>query len=253
MISYYLLFEQTKRIYYQPQDVKVELDLKDYYIKNFRTLDPRYDVLFAALLNEESRKLPKNINFVSWNYDVQFELSFGSFFNFDIFLAFDTLKVYPSPFGRNEKDIYDAKFLKLNGTAGLSYTQKSDPRNSAYQFFEPNKEASAIEIIEKCTSTLVNILHYNDKDDESMLHFAWEDKPEIRASRSRAKKIIEETDVLIVIGYSFPIYNRSIDKQILSGFKTGKKVYLQVQPNDFVRTAERIKTTNKNISEVINP
>jgi len=40
--------------------------------------------------------------------------------------------------------------------------------------------------------------------------------------------MIKETEILVIIGYSFRVFNRDIDREIFSSSTNIKKVYLQV-------------------------
>ena len=54
--------------------------------------------------------------------------------------------------------------------------------------------------------------------------------------------IIGTTDVLVIIGYTFPFFNREIDRKILQHLKPNAKIYIQdIYP-------ERIKQSLKAVS-----
>lgn len=250
LISYYLLYEQATTKSIQVQNSALQSTIADYSKLYSKNIDPRYDVLYAALLDKETNLLPHNINFISWNYDVQLELSYGSFLNLDLYETFKALKVYPSPHGKTNNEIVLARLLKINGTAGLYFEHTSNPRESSYQFFN---EDSPVGIVNTCINTMRDLLEKNLYK-ECLLHFAWENKTEVQSARLRAKQIMGITDILIVIGYSFPVYNRKIDKEILSGLKTNvKRIYLQVFPNDFEKISERLKAATNFSTEILNP
>src|SRR5690606_24129014 len=86
------------------------------------------------------------------------------------------------------------------------------------------------------------------------LRFAWENdrynKASVSVSRRYAEQAMKKSDVVVVIGYSFPDFNRSIDKQIFSGFE-GKKLYIQDPAAENV--AQKIRGVNQNIkiSEIV--
>jgi hypothetical protein len=75
------------------------------------------------------------------------------------------------------------------------------------------------------------------------LSFAWEE------DRTNGNKIWEkailsckDTQVLVIIGYSFPYYNKDIDTKILQAFSQLKRIY--IQDPDFTNIQERIKEIN---------
>jgi hypothetical protein len=55
------------------------------------------------------------------------------------------------------------------------------------------------------------------------------------------QKCVENTDVLIVIGYSFPFFNRKIDKILLEGMPDLSAIYVQ-DPTNSESIEERIKS-----------
>ena len=69
-------------------DFKLYLSLYFIYLqfRQFETypkfnIDFRYDVFWSTLLNLNTKKLPNNIKIISWNYDLQIELSYFNIFN----------------------------------------------------------------------------------------------------------------------------------------------------------------------------
>ena len=55
--------------------------------------------------------------------------------------------------------------------------------------------------------------------------YSWENNPVFDNIRTNALKATKETDILIIIGYSFPTFNRNIDKSILKNMIRLKKVF----------------------------
>ncbi len=86
----------------------------------------------------------------------------------------------------------------------------------------------------------------NNRNYKSMIDFAWEEDNEYtKASRKLALQVAERTDYLIVIGYSFPYFNREIDTALIETMQKSNKlksIYLQVGGN-----AESVKTRLKSI------
>jgi hypothetical protein len=59
------------------------------------------------------------------------------------------------------------------------------------------------------------------------LSFAWENERFISSIRESALQKIKDTTHLVIVGYSFPTFNRKIDKEILSKMPDLKKVFIQ--------------------------
>lgn len=188
-------------------------------------VDPRYDTFFATLM-ENDFVMPNNLNIISWNYDIQFELAYRLFTNSnDLVSAQDNLGVYLKSHDNrpvNEKfGIY-----KLNGSS-MVYTANNAKLNKVYSN-APSGELSIETLKEIFTSYCVfknNCNEYNHG-----LSFAWEDE----FTNAGKKNIVAitkektiETEILVVIGYSIPFFNRSIDRDIIQNMGRLEKVYFQ--------------------------
>lgn len=71
----------------------------------------------------------------------------------------------------------------------------------------------------------------------SNLSFAWENYAERELQKTNqsfqfARKICNKTDILVIIGYSFPIFNRTIDKELFNEMTQLERVYVQTDQFD---------------------
>lgn len=181
--------------------------------------------------------LPTNVSIVSWNYDVQLELSYQYFTKFDFYLAQKELKVFPSAF--TNKFSFDDKLdtvdsdnfcaTKLNGTAGYYHDKTA--------LFDPYQHSTNAE-----TMTLFKNTLFHSRSSGELLSFAWEnDDQAVIKARKIAKEKIAEADALIIVGYSFPDFNRLIDKQIFADEKLAV-IYLQdPNGNDIIQKLDGVK------------
>lgn len=67
-------------------------------------------------------------------------------------------------------------------------------------------------------------------DLHKLLHFAWENSVYHKSLMQHVKNMIYDTTIVVVIGYSFPFFNRQIDKEIFDILKANKifrKIYYQ--------------------------
>lgn len=186
--------------------------------------DPRYDVFFASII-EDLKILPPNIKILSWNYDVQLELAFSEFINEHSFpFLFKHLGVSSKSYNFDKDNGFCV--YKLNGTTGLVHRG-----NYNYKFFIENlKEGINHNFIKDIAETFYSAIHgemYN-----SDLQFAWEDEKQNSNFMESVINNIKDSVALVVIGYSFPVFNRSIDRKILDSMKNLKRIYLQdLNPN----------------------
>ncbi len=190
-------------------------------------IDYRYDVFLATLLenkgNTEIPKLllPENYNIISWNYDNQWEFAYKEY-------ATD-LKLNEISRRLNINYGYDGRkshILKVNG-----YCNCWDDEN--------DQELTLYTAIEKLL---------RGENIKNTIEFAWEgSKPQYDVIH----KIIEKTEIIVIIGYSFPNFNRDVDKTIFSNCKVGTthEIIIQVpEKYEYEKIKQRIQTI-KNITD----
>jgi len=156
---------------------------------------------FLSTICEEG-KLPKNVNLLSWNYDEQIEISGKKINSNNNFIT-----SWPN---QNPDYKGDYFLVHLNGIAGWDYdlSPKQLPREfTTYKNF----------------NTVRNPL----------LSFAWEKKENMdldiffQQRLPLIEKTIRNTKILVIIGYSFPFFNRKIDKEIFKRIDPDTKIYYQ--------------------------
>jgi hypothetical protein len=95
-------------------------------------------------------------------------------------------------------------------------------------YFTPNAEKSLIDLsnsnevndILKEIGFIYTSQNRGTSDLTGHINYAWEIGSQIATdAREQAKKIFSETDILIIIGYSFPNFNKDIDKQLFDKLK----------------------------------
>lgn len=214
------------------------------------TLDKRYLGFLGKILNDEN-KFKGDVNILSWNYDSQFEIAMERhlirYKNIDSFID-----IFPFPMPINFEEFGASErlhnILKLNGTAGIF--KKKGEIYSVYESQDEYFDDIITIILSIYREAKTRLDQY-----KPLLHFAWEKSPVTEYVLSRAKKMVKETEILVVLGYSFPDFNRDIDREIFSDTKI-KKVYLQVNndpsvllnlrglKNDFYQKVENVENSN---------
>lgn len=189
-------------------------------------IDRRYITLLAGLLenkNELNPILPSNINIISWNYDLQFEFAYKAF----------------CEDGRNWSDIRrtlsftsenkdSLQICHLNGYHGFYFGGRGET-----DFLDRSKDKNTTKDILDSISFIVKS-HFESKIKfYNHINYAWDnDSDDISIStRKRAKKIFSETDVLIIIGYSFPPFNKEIDRDLFSALRKNNLEIIYQDPN----------------------
>uniref|UniRef100_UPI004048F29E hypothetical protein n=1 Tax=Gelidibacter sp. TaxID=2018083 RepID=UPI004048F29E len=203
--------------------------------------DKRYDSFFASIL-ENLARLPKEMKILSWNYDSQFEIAFKNFQDSDIETTRRSLNILTKE-NNLINNYQEDKFsiFKLNGTTNLR-NDSFEVRDLLYDF---NQDETSL--VESFLELYENSYY---KKITPNLSFAWENFKEDSPFNLSLKKSVIETDILIVIGYSFPFFNRKIDRFILESMPNLKKIYVQdpFYADDII---EKIKGLIPNYSDKI--
>lgn len=255
VLSSYLLFEQLNK----PKDLKLfsdELDTSfipplrkhlsdELYSQIMTPLDKRYITFFGDYLTQKSDVLPNNVKVLSWNYDMQFEFAYSQIKKYNIDETQERLQVYPSTLRSidNEKSC----ILKLNGTAGLVNDYRTNKKINLFDLNEHTLMDNLdylIELLEK---------NYSRAFNNPIFWFAWESNQEVEQTRQLAKKVIEDTTILVIVGYSFPSFNKQIDKSIFEDISKMKKIYYQAPNSEIDELSDKLDGINPNMKKILKP
>lgn len=207
-------------------------------LKNYP--DTRYDTFLANIL-EPNLHFPQHIRVISWNYDSQFEIAYSEYDEKD------ELRVG----SKNSRFNIDYEIIKINGTATFDNqtsiaTLRKEIRAKLSAIKEkPNR---SIELQKEQTWVLYFIYLYQlyvvEKKDNTHLSFAFDSSEPSEKILNSIDKIISQTDVLVIIGYTFPFFNREIDRRMLQNLKPQAKVYIQDKyPNRIKQNFRAVKNT----------
>lgn len=193
--------------------------------------DNRYDSFFASVLNKNYADFPKNLRILSWNYDFQFEKSFAEFTDQKDLYHNQKLLNCITKYSYNESRNDRFCLLKLNGTTNLL-------QDSGFRTFNFFNELDN-EITLSTLNTIIRnfaVLRYKKHNVFLGLSFAWERGGRVENDIIlRSKNETADTEILIVIGYSFPYFNREIDREIINNMIDLKKVYFQAPDADILK------------------
>ena len=187
--------------------------------------DYRYDALLATILQSNVLRqieMPSNIVFVTWNYDLQMEKAYYAY-------------------TQDIKGIYQQvsrKIERINGQAG------STPSGHFTKYIQAGICGFSIDTVlialELYSLYATDANRYIDD-----ICFAWESDNTI--FERNITPIIDKTSILIDIGYSFPYFNRDIDRIILRNMPNLRRIYLQVlkPEHEFIKTRISALTNDK--------
>jgi hypothetical protein len=207
-----------------------------YFTQITTKVDQRYDTLFASILDVVGNEviLPKNIKILTWNYDSQIEKAFYQYFQRSTGLE-EKLQTHPVA-DRKKTDLKPSDFFvfHLNGRADL-YTKNEQIHSHRNLYaLENDINIAAFE-----TTKIWDAFISKDKiNSHPLWNFSWDN--DLKTIRELASKNIAAATTLIIIGYSFPFFNRNVDKQILEKAVGVGRIYLQVAEEDFSDIKSRI-------------
>ena len=188
--------------------------------------DQRYDTFLASVLTEKTLQLPKEISVVSWNYDSQFEIAYHNYSNnrLYVFDKYSDIETLPSC----------GRIFKVNGSA--SFREIPTPLEIISE-----TEDKGLAILWYYRQTEVNIDIDGFEQITPRLSFAWEQVEENEKMMKAINNTVQDAVALVVIGYSFPFFNRNIDREIFGYMDRLETIYIQ---DPF---AEEIKQNIQNV------
>ena len=222
----------------QPELQRVKETLSTYFtIKQHidKKTDPRYRNF--VIKNLDKGTFPNNIKILNWNYDFQMQLACEIYKKEEFHYSYNVTQHAPPlipyyPAIGNEFNINhsssgrDLSMIHLNGIAGFYFYQQ----NAHILNYHLNQSLDNInQLFEKLK---------NDKEHKhQLLTFAYEGSDGanyyLRNRLKFATEIIQGTEILVIIGYSFPDDNVKVDNHILNALKESglKKIVFQ-NPSD---------------------
>ena len=202
----------------------------------FAQTDKRYDAFFAAILGNGATDLPSNISIVSWNYDCQFELAYNEYIGSNSINRLQgALDIHLKTMGYEEEEVDVFNIIKLNGTA-LFYDKNKKT------FLDPFYDRQNLTAIE-----YVSGIPYFADNLNNALSFAWEDTRQ-KFFNTIIPNSINDAETLVIIGYSFPFFNREVDKYLFNNMPKLKKIYIQDKDPDKIEESVRNLFTTQHLT-----
>lgn len=213
----------AKKLYLQDDSVEFERlkkTLSSFFIivQLKYPADKRYDAFLANVLTLPQKLIPNDITILTWNYDSQFEIAYREF-NSTSHPTVNFWKNVRSQLGikdSHDKDTAKGKIYKLNGTAMFDY----------FDSFSLLGESCGTD----CKDIYKEIAEVHSQfNPKNHLYFAWEASPDSSYFRD-IYSTLHDTETLVIIGYTFPYFNRQIDRSLFEQLLSLKTVYIQ-DPN----------------------
>ncbi|MAO43319.1 MULTISPECIES: hypothetical protein [Leeuwenhoekiella] len=182
--------------------------------KSWDKIDQRYIALFSIFLEKKNENLLLNddINFITWNYDLQLESTYNLFANDSSDPDFNLIDAV-FPFLEKSNTNLNNKVFHLNGHRGFALSRSEKPmvlRNN-----------ETIENYWKLHEKLYSNLKTGTQTFNHHIKYGWEHNIESEWFK-QIGMILKQSDILIIIGYSFPLFNRKIDQFLFSHLHPNK-------------------------------
>lgn len=195
-----------------------------------RLVDLRYDSFIASIVKyvpQRPATFPKNLKILTWNYDMQLEKAFYEYCpNEDLVIGQIALA---------------DNIVRINGVAG---TIQSGHIGANYtSVLRPFTINTIIDTLDMFGKYIESPSEYQPD-----INFAWE-QPDFYIERI-VKPIASIANILVIIGYSFPFFNREIDRLILALMKNLSKIYVQLPQQSHHDIGERLNALSKNLPEI---
>jgi hypothetical protein len=115
----------------------------------------------------------------------------------------------------------------LNGYNGYYYLNKENEKNKEYDTLDRTDSKNIVDILNSIGFTSSGLdqrgLRINDH-----INFAWENNSLAKKTREQAQKFFSESNIIVIIGYSFPPFNKEIDSLLFNELKNRKTtIYYQ--------------------------
>jgi len=189
--------------------------------EKYSELDSRYIGLLSVLMDRNSQgfaALEDDVNFLSYNYDLQLETALC-----------DMLSLYIEDSHKYENLLSNYDFTRSQGFSKKRIVHLNG--HSSFQFDQVGRTFPLFQNDQLKDSTMfyARLAQLMDKQSghskvANDILYAWEMD---QGKMERVKELISKTDYLVIIGYSFPSFNRKIDRQILSLINENCKVIYQ--------------------------
>jgi hypothetical protein len=219
-----------------PEIHELKKTLSEYFsIKQilFNARDSRYIPWLVSIMDK--KQFPDNVKIISWNYDFQVELASTTFGETEEVEHSGNSFTYSPPFISHYpnidptfSDFNSLSIIHLNGVAGV-VRESLDNTSSIFQ--KKNRDI---------TENTLNYLKNNKS--ESQIHFAWEKNGYHDRLMQHVRNMIGGTTILVVIGYSFPFFNREIDKIIFDELIGTNGRLIKIYYQDPVLNGEQLKS-----------
>jgi len=240
----------AKKLYFQGERTelrKLKATLTLFFaVEQYRNgLDRRYESFLASVMNRSAQEswpsITDRISLLTWNYDQQIAIALARFCKVD--RLFELQRHYGirslSTLGETAKRKF--RVLHLNGIAGYNH-QRDD--YSCLSTLTSSKMTAALWTEWLRLFSLTYMADKFSGGPKMLLEYAWESLDEYSdIPWDDVLGPLSGIKTLVVVGYSFPFFNREVDRKVIRSMPL-QKVYIQTHKdsvNDALETFKSIR------------
>jgi len=190
-------------------------------INQFEKIDKRYISLLSIFLQKDNSQVRLNdsVKFITWNYDLQLEAACKMFLKEGLADDFENLNSR-FVFKNNDRSKLKNQIFHLNGHRGFYDSENRTDKSVKHSGHEMNKKHDFDNywVLQKdlFQKTIDRDISFNN-----FIKYAWEHNLEDNWFQ-KISNVLNGTEVLIIIGYSFPLFNRIIDQNLLKNLNKNR-------------------------------
>lgn len=189
-------------------------------------VDPRYDGFLASTLIDDDSlpMLSKEVLLLNWNYDLQLAMAYREYLpECKIIQAMEMMGM--SSLDRLHGMKETPRVVHLNGLAASLRDGAIEP------IFDVNHPTLEHRIAKAVLTFMWSKNNWeilkSHRYQPTLLRFAWELDEQVKQGLARLSTLLSDVEVLVVIGYFFPFFNREVDRKVVGDMIRLKKVYIQ--------------------------
>lgn len=223
ILNLYFIWEHLSNISKEPSIRQSNIFWKQ------ATIDKRYDALIASLLKPiiGKRETYCPINFISWNYDLNLLVALKNYFSPET-----TIGEFHSQIKVSENIWKIGDTITVLNMNGYFFCNQFE---DIHTILEKDYKIENIQHFIYQNISTIELLNNSKDPNSELIKFAWESISNSGSNKTdflaEAKEKILKSNNIVVIGYTFPLYNRLIDYEYFNRSSLlNKNIFVQ-DPN----------------------
>ena len=195
----------------------------------YNGFDPRYEGFFGSILDHTNRKLPEDVVILTWNYDQHIAMALARAGQHSSLSEVMQRYGIRTLWRLAQGQVLDYKVLHLNGIAGFISRAHDRPMHN---YIGDKCHTRGIPL-DEMAYFFGMLFHdrFSSGDGQMLLSYAWESLSDHGTPWEKVIAQVQDVVELVIVGYSFPDFNRLVDLKLISAMHGLKRVVLQAPPD----------------------